>query len=196
MVLVDGLRFGIETASAFFQSTKSLESCFSQKARSSASVLKFGIFLALLINSSLFSVHVASRNNANQRILRAQGKGNMQESGTISFAQPMVAGFRLAVLAILQHQERLIEKHLLGLESANLMFFKAFPVVSSVPVEAGYLRPINHGRILPAYTLKARLKSASKTRQFARPCGPDARKLAPLRFALRVRSSNERLSSI
>jgi len=48
IAVVDGLRFGKRTRSALVQSIKLLESCISQKRRSSASLRNFGIDLSFL----------------------------------------------------------------------------------------------------------------------------------------------------
>lgn len=72
MVVVDGFKLGSTACFALLQSTKSVESCVSQKARSSASVLKVGILdLTVLIDISLFSVHIPGGDNPNQCALGA-----------------------------------------------------------------------------------------------------------------------------
>ncbi len=62
IAVVDGRKLGKRTTSAFAQSTDSVESAFSQNARSSTSDLKVGIFRKALfgfgIADSFLTVHV------------------------------------------------------------------------------------------------------------------------------------------
>src|SRR5690554_5102699 len=77
MVLVEGFRFGNCARLACFQSTYSVESWLSQKARSSLSFLNSGIFLALLINLPLLTVHITGGNHSDQTSSASQGKCNV-----------------------------------------------------------------------------------------------------------------------
>jgi hypothetical protein len=56
-----------------------VESCASQNFRSSASVLKTGIDLSLLMGFSLLSVHVSRRDDPKQGSILAKGESNMKQ---------------------------------------------------------------------------------------------------------------------
>jgi hypothetical protein len=67
IVLVEGFRLGNVAICALLQSRYSVESCFSQNARSAASLENLGIALGrLLIMGSFLSMHVTRRDHANQ----------------------------------------------------------------------------------------------------------------------------------
>ena len=92
-----GSRFGNRTSSARLQSTYAVDSCVSQNARSSASVLNAGTrvlgrtapgppsgvprFLeirAVVINDSRFALQVSLRNNSNPSSIRPQRHDHAQ----------------------------------------------------------------------------------------------------------------------
>jgi hypothetical protein len=79
----------------------------------------------------------------------------MQQPSVITLSQGVVSRFILAMFLVSQNQQGLVKKHLLSFKAANRMFFRAFSLVSSIPVKAGNLLPINHFCILPSYTLKS-----------------------------------------
>ena len=137
IVLVDGFRFGSATWLAFVQSTYSQESFFSQKLRSSASVLNVGVALrGLLINCPLFTVHVSGGDHADERITCSQRKSNMQGPACACFAKSVVSGFALAMLLVGNDKERGIEKGFLCLELANAVLKAALMGVMFIPLEA------------------------------------------------------------
>ncbi|MCQ8128662.1 hypothetical protein [Methylomonas sp. WSC-6] len=94
--------------------------------------------MVLLINGSLFSVHVARRNNAYLGIGRTQGKSDVQKANIVCSTQRMKANFFLAVLFVRQNQQRLVKKYLLGFRLANTVLFSALflalPASHSNPV--------------------------------------------------------------
>ncbi len=56
----------------------------------------------------------------------------------------MISPFSRAVLAVVQQQERSIQKNLLGFGLADAMFVRALSAVAIVPVEAGNPLKVNH----------------------------------------------------
>ena len=79
----------------------------------------------------------------------------MQQSGLIALTQSVEARLILTMLLISQYQQWLVKKRLFSLKSANRVFFHAFTLISSVPVKARNLLPIDHFCILPSYTSKS-----------------------------------------
>lgn len=76
----------------------------------------------------------------------------MELPAIISFAQGVASHFLLTVRNVIQKKQRLIEENLLCLGLDNVMFLRAFPGISIIPVKASYLRQVNHARILSSYT--------------------------------------------
>src|SRR5205823_3007175 len=100
---VEGLRLANTVRLAFDQSTYSVESCVSQKLRSSSSEANFGMGLSfLLIDRPLLFVHVTRGDHADSGIFKAQGKSNMQEAPSISFTKGMPARLILTVFDVCQ----------------------------------------------------------------------------------------------
>ena len=149
---VDGFNLGKRVGRASFQSTWSLESWLSQNARSSASDRNSGVFLVLLINDSLLSVHVARGNYAYPGIGGPEGKGDMQLSGIIGHTKSMKSPLFLTMPGIFQYQEWLVKENLLCFGLANAVFVHALARVPLAPLKAGYLGPVDHECILPSYT--------------------------------------------
>ena len=79
----------------------------------------------------------------------------MQQPSLITYSQGVVSRFVLAVFLVCQNQQGLVKKHLLSFKAANSMFFLIFSLVSSIPVKASNLLPINHFCILLSYTIKS-----------------------------------------
>src|ERR1700681_194287 len=120
IVWVDGFRFGSTATCAFFQSRYSVESFFSQNARSAASLGNFGTVLRrLLINGSLLPMHISGRNDSNELVAISQRKGDMKLPAVIGFSKGVKARLRPTVLVIQDHHDRGIEKYLLGLRRRN-----------------------------------------------------------------------------
>lgn len=76
----------------------------------------------------------------------------MKSAIIISTAKRMKSGLLLAMFGIFRNEQRLVKVSLFGLCLGNIMFFRAFPGVSGVPLKTSNFRPIDHFCILPAYT--------------------------------------------
>ena len=86
----------------------------------------------------------------------------MQAAPVIRPPQGVPPGLVLAVSTILQQEERLVEEHLLRLRLADVVLLGALAGVAVVPVEALDPRPVDHGRMVLAYT-------AASSREFRKP---------------------------
>src|SRR3569832_854213 len=150
MVLVVGFRLGRTTCWAFAQSTWSELLWVSQNVRSSASEAKAGTDLRrLVIDASLLPVHVARGNHPDSR--PAHGKRDVQLSPHVGRPQGVKARLGPTVFRVFQHQQRLIEKHLLRFRCGHAMFV-VLAGVAFVPLEAFNQRQVDHGCILWTYT--------------------------------------------
>src|SRR6056297_777357 len=154
IVFVDGLRFGIRTGRASLQSTYSLESCVCQNSRSSDSVLNAGAsFLRFDIPSFLFSMHRPRRDHTNSGAFPAQGKGDMQKPLLKRLSQRVPTRFHLAMVPIFHHQQRLFEKHLLGLQLADPVLVRVLAGIAGVPSKTNDTMPLDHLYIIIIYIL-------------------------------------------
>lgn len=68
----------------------------------------------------------------------------MQHSVCIRFAECVVAILALAMLHVLQQQQGIVEKYLLGFSHGYGMFFLAFAGIAVIPIEARDFAQINH----------------------------------------------------
>src|SRR5450759_2336965 len=92
MLCVEGFRLGSFTRCALDQSTRDVLSCFSQKARSSASDLKrAGALGFLTIDVPFLALHVARGFDAKQRVFTTQCEGNVKQSSFNGFTECMKA---------------------------------------------------------------------------------------------------------
>src|SRR3954454_24205932 len=76
----------------------------------------------------------------------------MEAPITVGASKGMVPRFGCTMLLVCDHQQRIIEEHLLGLGLAYLVPFGVFAAVAFVPVETFKPCEVKHERILPVYT--------------------------------------------
>src|ERR1700759_4770322 len=144
IAVVDGFRLGRRTRSALLQSTYSVESCVSQNFRSSASVLKRGIGLALLIEPSFLSIHVACGNHPDQSAIASESKSDVQETCLRRLPQRVKSLLVSAVLHVLDNDQGIVEENAFGLGLTNVMFVCALTAIAVVPVKPGNLFKVDH----------------------------------------------------
>jgi hypothetical protein len=70
----------------------------------------------------------------------------------IGSSQRVISRFPLAMRAVLQKEQRLVKEKLLSFGLDHIMLLRAIPGITSVPVEARYLRQVSHGCISSSYT--------------------------------------------
>ncbi len=73
----------------------------------------------------------------------------------IGITQSVVSRFLLSVRVVVQEKQRLVKENLLYFGLDNMMFLRAFPGISFIPVKTCDLRRFNHIRILSSYTSMA-----------------------------------------
>ena len=145
MDCVEGFSFGNRIRCALDQSRYSVESCISQNARSWASVLNLGIDLSLLfIEAPFLAVHIAGGDWANFPSLKSQGESNMQQPSPGGLPQGMKARLSLAVLQVRNEDKRHVEKDLLDLGLADMMFVFALALIACIPIEPFDLLEVDH----------------------------------------------------
>lgn len=101
-------------------------------------------------------MHVPSRDDSDQRPIISCGKSDVEQSGSIRFAQGMKSWFDLAVFSILQNEQWLIKKDFFRFSLAHPMLFCIFSRISFVPIKTNEVSKINHICILPSYTSNKR----------------------------------------
>jgi len=116
-------------------------------------------------------MHWPGRDNANPRPFLAQSKGDMQEPLLKRLAQRVPTRLLLAMVPIFYDQQRLTEKHLLGLKLADPVLVRAFARIAGVPIEANDILPVDHLNITIIY-ISAQPTSAGRATSYRRAPSP------------------------
>src|ERR1035437_1299106 len=135
IVRSDGLRFGKRARSPADQSTRPVESCFVQNARSAASVRNAGIFFCFLLIALPFPpAHVSRRDHPDE--VPSDREDDEEPPPRVRAPECVIALLRARVTHVLDDEKRLVEKDLLTFPERDAVQRPVLVEVPPVPIEA------------------------------------------------------------